>query len=180
MKLNTASSILSAAAVGLLTFCNPAQAQTQMGKKYQPFDVKPGLWQTTSNFTIAGDMPIPAGMLDKMTPEQRARAEAAMKANMGTKTYNTSHCVTKENLQNPFSDKQCTWTLVESTGSKAKGNVSCEEQGIKLTGTGEFEALDSEHMKGSAHMVTTGGGRSMTTDDTFTSKWMGADCKGEQ
>jgi len=182
MKLNPARCwrVLAVACALFIAAMSPARAQTTMGKKYQPFDVKPGLWQTTSTFTIAGDMPIPAGMMDKMTPEQRARAEEAMKANMGTRTVTTSHCVTKENLQNPFTGKECTWTLLESTGSRAKGNVSCEEEGMKLTGTGEFEAVDAEHMKGTAHLVSTAGGRSMTTDDAFTSKWQGADCKGEK
>ena len=172
--------VLAIASGLLIAAAGAVHAQTQMGQKYQPFNVKTGLWQNTNTYTMAGNMPIPAGAMDKLTPEQRARMQEAMKGSMGTKTFTNNHCVTKEDLQNPFSGKEGTWTILESTGSSAKGKVSCQEQGIQLDGTGEFEAVDAEHMKGSAHLTSTGGGNTMTTDVSFTSKWMGASCKGAQ
>ena len=134
--------------------------------------MKLGLWQTSSNFTNAGEMPIPPEMLEKMSPKQRAQAEAMG----GAKSFTTTSCVTKENLQNPFTGKECTWTIVESTANKARGNVSCDYQGMTLTGTGEFEAIDSQHVKGSEHLKADAGGRTMTTDGNFTSKWVSAKC----
>lgn len=61
----------------------PAKAQpaatSQSEVKHQPLNIKTGLWETTSTLKMSGDMPIPAGMLDKLTPEQRARLDERMK-----------------------------------------------------------------------------------------------------
>ena len=153
----------------------------ETGAKFQPFNVKPGLWQKTSTFKMSGAPPIPAGMLDKLTPEQRARFEERMKASSSgnTRTENDKDCFTKEQLQKPmnFSDKQCKWTVLESTSTKAKGRVSCEAEGMQLNGSGEFEAPDQEHIRGSEHVTSSGGGNEMTVDGTFSFKWLSASCK---
>ena len=152
----------------------PAFAQQVTGKHFEPLNMKLGLWQTTSDFTNAGEMPIPPDMLEQMTPAQRAQAQALS----GAKSFTNTSCVTKENLQNPFTGKECTWTILESTASKARGNISCDYQGMTLTGTGDFEAIDSQHVKGSEHLKATAGDRTMTTDGTFTSKWIDSKCEG--
>jgi hypothetical protein len=157
-----------------------AQANPQ-GKKWQPLNVKPGLWESTRTWTTGGQMPIPEGMLDRLTPEQRARFEERMKANSAAKSHSTDdkHCVTKEDLQNPprFTERAvCTWTLLESSDTRAKGNATCEVEGMTMTGTGEFQAPDQEHMTAKIHLTSTGGGRSMTTDATIASKWLGSSC----
>ena len=79
-----------------------AQSNPQ-GKKWQPLNVKPGFWESTRTWTTSGQMPIPAGMLDRLTPEQRARFEERIKANSSAKTHtdDDKHCVTKEDLEKP-------------------------------------------------------------------------------
>src|SRR5581483_11215497 len=80
-----------------------------------PFNVKTGLWETTST------LPMSPELLAKLTPEQRARVEAALKgeANNGkptTRTYKS--CLTKEQLDRgtAFNNtKECTETPVTST-----------------------------------------------------------------
>lgn len=157
-----------------------AQSNLQ-GKKWQPLNVKPGLWESTNTWTTSGEMPIPESMLSRLTPEQRARFEERVKANSAAKTHTNTdkHCVTREDLQNPpqlGERAECTWTMLESTGTRARGNATCRTEGITMTGTGEFDAPDQEHMKGSIHLTSTGGGHSMTTDATFTSRWLGSGC----
>jgi Protein of unknown function (DUF3617) len=157
-----------------------AQANPQ-GKKWQPLNVKAGLWESTRTWTTSGQMPIPEGMLDRLTPEQRARFEERMKANSSAKTHTTDdkHCVTKEDLQKPpkFTDSaDCTWTLLESSDTRAKGSAICQVEGMKMTGNGEFQAPDQEHMTATIHLTSTGGGHSMTTDATIASKWLGSGC----
>ncbi|HTE88846.1 MAG TPA: hypothetical protein VK639_07845 [Terriglobales bacterium] len=49
--------------------------------KLQPLNVKTGLWETTTTRITSGEIPIPAEMLARLTPEQRAKMEARMKAN---------------------------------------------------------------------------------------------------
>jgi hypothetical protein len=157
-----------------------AQANPQ-GKKWQPLNVKAGLWESTRTWTTSGQMPIPEGMLDRLTPEQRARFEERMKANSSAKTHTTDdkHCVTKEDLQKPpkFTDSaDCTWTLLESSDTRAKGSAICQVEGMKMTGNGEFLAPDQDHMTATIHLTSTGGGHSMTTDATIASKWLGSSC----
>ena len=61
----------------------------------QPLDVKPGLWETTTTTEMGGMPPMPADVLAKMTPEQRAKFEAAMKARaaQGAKTTTRRTCL---------------------------------------------------------------------------------------
>jgi hypothetical protein len=119
-------------------------------------------------------------MLDKLTPEQRARFAERMKASRdaNTRTSTDKNCITEEELQNPvnFNDKQCVWTILESTGTRAKGRVSCEDEGVRMDGSGEFEATDPEHFGGSIHVNSSGGGKNMDVDGTFSYKWLGSSC----
>jgi hypothetical protein len=175
MSLVLASAISLSAQTQKSTAPNPST-----DTKLQPLNVKPGLWERTVNYKMAGAPPIPAGMLDKLTPEQRARFTERMKASMdaNTRTSTDKNCITKEELQDPvhFNDKQCVWTILESTSTRAKGQVSCEQEGLRMDGSGDFEATDAEHIRGSMHMNSSGGGKNMTVDGTFAYKWLGSSC----
>jgi hypothetical protein len=46
----------------------------------QPLNIKPGLWETTMTIRTAGQLPMAAELLNKLTPEQRAEFEARMQA----------------------------------------------------------------------------------------------------
>ena len=149
--------------------------------KIQPLNVRPGLWQTTTTVARTGEMPLPAEMLSRLTPEQRARLEARMKSDSArahTKTY--KRCLTREQLDNPdfTKDEQCTWTTLQSNSTHIKGAVSCnyKDSSMKLQGSGEFVALDREHVKGSVHMTASGNGRTMDTTSDLSSKWLGPNC----
>lgn len=149
--------------------------------KIQPLNVKTGLWQTTMTMTRAGEMPLPSNMLSRLTPEQRARFEARIKADsVGTHTRTYKGCLTQEQLANPnfTKDEQCTWTTLQSNSTRIKGAVSCnyKDSSMKLHGSGEFVALDREHVKGSVHMTARGSGRTMDTTSDFSSKWLGPRC----
>ena len=173
--------LVLATAMNLFSQTQKSDSQAEPhGVKYQPLNVKPGLWEKTLTITRTGALPIPPEMLNRLTPEQRARMEERMKANSaGHTTTNTeTSCITREDLEKPMKfDNQCTWTILESTSTKAKGNVSCEGSGMKMNGNGEFGAPDPEHMKGSVHTTSSGGGNTMTIDATFTSKWLSASCE---
>jgi len=152
-----------------------------LGKKWRPLNLKAGLWESSRTWTTSGQMPIPEGMLDRLTPEQRARFEARMKANSSAKTHTTDdkQCVTKEDLQKPprlTERADCTWTLLESSDTSAKGNAICQVEGMKMTGNGEFRAPDQEHMTATIHLTSTGGGHTMITDATIASKWLSSSC----
>ena len=192
MKLNLNQPLAVAALFALATICGltlaaenqkspAAQPMVQSNVKHQPLNIKTGAWETTSTLKTSGDMPIPTGMLDKLTPEQRARFEERMKANADAHAHTSTSkaCVTKEDLDKMdygIGRPGCTYTIQTSTSSEAKGKYSCEDQGGTVTGTVDVQALDQEHMKGATHGTLNGGGHSMTIDSTFTSKWVSASC----
>ena len=157
------------------------QPAASPGPKLQPLNVKTGLWESTMTYTQAGELPIPASTLHSLTPQQRARLEETMKANSGrSHTMTHKSCLKKEDLDNPdFTDKkQCTWTTLESSSTKAKGSAICDypDIGAKLSGTGEITVLDREHISGTIHMTATGSGHKMNTDGKLTAKWLGSSC----
>jgi hypothetical protein len=87
------------------------------GDKIQPLDIKPGLWEFTSTNLVTGLPAMPPDVLAKMTPEQRAKIEAAMGARSGGVPRTITHkvCITREKLdkQTAFNDehKNCTDTV---------------------------------------------------------------------
>jgi hypothetical protein len=135
------------------------------------------------HITVSGEAPLPPEALSRLTPEQRARMEERMKANSAAhaRTTTEKHCLTEEELRkNEFlgsgEGKECTSTITTSTSTTAKGTISCEAEGMKMTGALEILAPDPEHANGSWHATSNGGGHTMNVDSTFNSKWLGASC----
>jgi len=145
-----------------------------------PLNVKTGEWESTIASDTSGQLPIPQDMLDKMTPEQRAKMEAMMKARgmQGPRTTVTKHCVKKEDLDKPFGNenKSCKPTIVTSSATKQEIHMECEMGGGKQVGTLKFEAVDSSTVKGSMQMTASNGGRTMNVNSTFSAKWLGPAC----
>ncbi len=147
-------------------------------------NVKTGLWESTTTIKVGGEIPLPPGMLERLTPEQRARLEERMKSNSGerTNTFTERHCLTKEELQKGFKlggtpkDAECTQTILTSTSTKAEVRMVCTIENIRGEGTIEVEASDPENVKGSGHMAANGNGHAMESSSTFTSKWIGSNC----
>ena len=150
--------------------------------KRQPLNIKPGLWESTRTISREGQMPIPAETLNRLTPEQRAKLEASMKARAASQSRTTTEkqCVTREQIADQKLDldgeQACTTTITSSTGTTATGNVSCNAPGIQGNGTFAIESSDPEHYKGSAHSTMTGNGQSVNVDVAFTSTWLGGSC----
>jgi hypothetical protein len=125
-------------------------------------------------------MPIPAELLAKLSPEQRAKIEARTKANSAskTRTFTSKSCETKEKLaEQPFNDqKECKQTVVTSTGRRIEMKISCQYGDVKSAGTMNIEALSPESVKGSGQMTSNGGGHTMAINTTFSAKWLGPSC----
>ena len=145
-----------------------------------PLNVKTGEWESTITSDTSGQMPIPQEMIDKMTPEQRAKMEAMMKARgmQGPRTTVTKHCVKKEDLDKPFGNenKACKPNRVSSSATKQEIHMECEIGGGKQVGTLKYEAVDSSTVKGSMQMTASNGGRTMNVNSTFSAKWLGPAC----
>lgn len=186
---NSQSIVMAAAIILALTISLQAQTRTPNSQqssgdhtlaKLQPLNVKPGLWETTVSRKMTGEMPIPAGMLDKLSAEQRARLEQRMKSNSGESTSTSKSCVTKEDLEKSPNFGQgkgeCTYTIQTSTSTEAKGKYTCATEGMNATGALDIVVVTQESVKGTAHGTVSGGGHDMQTDSTFTSKWVSANC----
>ena len=145
-----------------------------------PLNVKTGEWESTITSDTSGQLPVPQEMIDKMTPEQRVRMEAMMKARgmQGARTTVTKHCVKKEDLDKPFGNdnKACKPNIVSSSSTKQEIHMECEMGGGKQVGTLKFEAVDSGTVKGSMQMTASNGGRTMSVNSTFSAKWLGPAC----
>lgn len=157
-----------------------AWAQT----KIQPLNVKTGLWENTIQTTTNGQMPIPAELLSRLTPEQRAKFEARMEARTKensapkTRTSTNRECETKEKLaEQPFSNqKECKQTVLTSTSTKAEVKMVCDFGDVKSSGIMHIDVLTPESVRGSGQMTSNGGGHTMTVNTSFSSKWLGPSC----
>src|ERR1035441_6170576 len=68
-----------------------------------PMDIKLGLWESTITTQMSGMPALPPELLSKLTPEQRAKMEAAMGRGGASPKTTTRHCVTKETLNQALS-----------------------------------------------------------------------------
>jgi hypothetical protein len=172
-------SVISAVVLLLATASIPAWS----ADKLQPLDVKLGLWEVTTTSSNAGEMPIPADVLAKLTPEQRARMEERIKASSAGQTKTAVHkdCLTREKLEKSlaFGDegmKSCNHTIVSSSTNKLEVRLQCTEKEVKANFVLQLEALNSEHVKGSVHGTASGNDHTMNTDSAFTARWIGGAC----
>jgi len=165
------------AAAGVLAISAFAYAQT--------FNVKPGLWETTSQGSMGGMPQMPQVDTSKMTPEQAAMVAAAMARRGGAggpRATTVQKCWTKEEIEkNQFTGKEleegCTEHVVSRTATSIEVKFECTNPDHPATGSVKITSTDPEHVSGTTAMSITGGrGAGMSMNSTFTSKWLGADC----
>jgi hypothetical protein len=122
----------------------------------QPLNVKPGQWHVTGTNQFMGH----------------------------TSKTDYTKCITAKDLSsNPWvngPDEKCTWTVVTSTASdiEIKG-TSCElgkEYGMSTNVDIKLHAVDTENVKASMQGTSTGNGQTLSSNGTFTGKWMGSSC----
>jgi len=159
-----------------------ASAALWAADKVQPLNVKLGLWEVTTTVTTSGQMPVPAGLLEKLTPEQRARIEERIKARPShpMKETTNKYCLTRERLDKGVNfgedRKSCTRTMVSSSSSKIDERLECVENGVKSEGKIEFEAIDAENVTGRIQFAATGGDRTINSTSTFNARWISPIC----
>ncbi len=150
---------------------------------WTPVDVKTGEWEATTTQQVSGMPQIPQRILDKMSPEQRAKMEAAFKAQNG-KTTTRRYCVKKEDLSKPLFDNDtnnCKQTLVSGTGRQREIHIECDNPSGKFDGTVRFEALNSENVRITTQVKMNGkAGNSMNMGSTVDAKWVSATCSGKE
>ncbi len=139
----------------------------------------------TSTGKTTGAPPIPAELLARMTPEQRAKFQAAMAASMARSSvpHVYKQCITERSLQrgielqksNNNGARNCRQTIVSSGASVIEVHEECYGR-EKTSGTFHFETVGPQTVTGTIHMTMTEGAHTMTVNRTLQGKWVGGDC----
>jgi hypothetical protein len=168
-------------------------------QEIKPFDVKPGLWEDTTNIEMLQVPAIPQSAMPQLTPDQLAKMPPAarqqlenMMAGRGGApiTTTTKSCITREMLDKAmaFGDNSrtnCTRKIVNSSPGKFELHFDCEPDKMNVTWAMNMtvERVDAEHIRVSGTMKSTGtgpGGRSapqtVESKVTASSKWLSSDC----
>jgi hypothetical protein len=150
----------------------------------KPFDVKLGLWETTSTSQTTGTPPrMTPDQLAKIPPDQRPLLEMEMRAQSvppPPRTATSKLCVTQDFLDRSMAfsaiDNACTPKVISSSSSKREMHLDCRRPSGRSAGDVTFERVDSQHIKGAGVMKSLQGGRETTIKMSFTSKWVASSC----
>jgi hypothetical protein len=140
-------------------------------------DIKFGLWETTTvaNVDMGG---MPAMDTSKMTPQQKAKMEEAMKIAGAQHTDTRRRCVTREDIGKSFfppAQEGCTDAITANTRTTLDMTRTCTGAHTE-TSKVHMEAISPESTKGTIASTTQQGGRMQKVNIAFTSKWVAADC----
>ncbi len=172
MKIS--SVLLAGACAGILGVAS-AQAGSTL-------NVKLGLWEMTTMGQVSGVPPIPPEALARMTPEQRARMQAAMAAGMArqNKPKVREYCVTQKDLERglDLKDSQsegCKSAVTSSSSSVMEMRQTCTGR-HKVNGTIRIEAPNPETVVGKFNLVMSEGPNTMTMKFAMHGRWLGTNC----
>ena len=153
------------------------------GAGAEKLNVKLGLWEMTSIMRFSGIPPLPKEVTDKMTPEQRAKMAADLKAAAAEEPEPevSSECITQEDLDKPFESANaddCTQTIVRTTRTTQEIRMVCTD---KVKGTGLFRVTTPtpEIMNGTLDLKAGEGPDAFTVKGTIKGRWLGPDCGDE-
>jgi hypothetical protein len=139
-------------------------------------DIKTGAWEITESTTMSG-MPIPKEAMAGMSPEQRAKMEAAMAAHAGSGKPHVMHsCVTQQDLDRSAlmksEEPNCKRTVITQSARHLEMNEVCTGSEPSQTHF-KFDASSNERYTGSGDM-TRGNGK---VHIEMSGRWLGATCK---
>lgn len=147
-------------------------------------DADTGLWEVTTHPQMSGTLNIPDEQLQKMTPEQRARVEAALKS--VTENVNQEHvirqCLTPGERSKGFDlgneGSSCKTTVRRNTSSELEVRRECSADNEVRTTTEHFRMSGRRHMSGTVDAAMSQNGKPVTMHMTIEGKWLAADCGG--
>ena len=147
-------------------------------------DAETGLWEMTTHPQMSGTLQIPEEQLQKMTPEQRARVEAALQS--ATANVSREHvirqCLTPEQLSKGFDvgdeGSSCKTTVIRNTSSELEVRRECTESNAPHTTTERFRMSGRREVSGTVDAALSQNGRPLTMHMTIEGRWLGADCGG--
>lgn len=146
-----------------------------------PLNVKPGLWEMNIDSEGSGAAPIPPDVLARMSPEQRAKVEAAIEHAMAPRHSVVKRCITQADIDKGFDEMaqrgggKCTHTVTSSTSTLRTGSFTCTGR-ENTSGTYRFEARSPESVAANWDVTVSNGGNSMRVKNVIEGRWLGADC----
>ena len=149
----------------------------------EKLNVKLGLWETTWSTETRGMPPLPKELLDRMSPDQRKKMEADLRAAQakGPDVHTDRECITQKDLDKPFepeNTKECTHTIVTATRSTQEIRIVCSG-GMPGSGSMKVSATNPETMTGSLDLKLGQGAESMTIKGQMKGRWIASDCGDE-
>jgi Protein of unknown function (DUF3617) len=142
-----------------------------------------GLWEVTTHPQTNGELPISQEQLQRLSPEQRARIEAAMKAAM--ENANQAHvmreCLTPERLAKGFdlgddSSSSCKTTVVRNTSTELEAHRECKGESNVRTMTERLRTSGRRQVSGTIDVLMSQGAKQLTMHMSVEGRWLGADC----
>lgn len=149
-------------------------------------DVAPGLWEISTSGSASGTPELPPAALAKMTPEQRAMAEAMVQVIVSQ--ANVPHvlqlCVTAVQIRQGFdlnrvSQRGCHPVVQSSSPTHLDIKLECTGK-ERLDGTVHLDAVDHTTLAGQLDLRAGIGGNKLTIRQSVRGKWLGAACRGVQ
>jgi Protein of unknown function (DUF3617) len=145
--------------------------------------MKTGLWEVATTPTTDSELPLPAELLEKLTPEQRARLEERVKARSADQTTVRKRCVTSEQSRTgvPFLPyRSCTRTSINSVGGRIVLGFECADQRLKRKGTLRIQVLKTMSVRGEWNLRLGGQDRAPDLSYTFTANWRSSHCNVQE
>src|SRR5579871_6051836 len=147
--------------------CTAAVATLAHAAELTKPNIKPGLWEVTVSPKMSGEMSIPEDQLAKLTPDQRARIEAAIKSSQKPHVY--KECMTPEKIAKGFEmdrgsdEASCKRTVVSSSTSELTLHDECNNPTRKSVTDVHFEIKGGTQMAGKVNVVVNNAtGKTMT------------------
>jgi Protein of unknown function (DUF3617) len=145
-------------------------------------DIRTGTWEVTATTHMSGT-PLSREMLGKMTPQQRAEIEAAMKAEAakGPQTEVTRECITTDDVEQPFksaSTEDCTQSISRTTRTTQEVRLVCTGE-YKGTGLLRVNAPNPESMTATLDLRAGEAPEAFTIKSQMKGRWLTAQCEDE-
>lgn len=144
---------------------------------------KVGLWEITTTMNMGG-----AGMqmpdLSKLPPDQRAMVEAQLKksgVSMNGNSMTTQHCMTASEVAQDKPPamgrmKDCTVQNMQFTGGSMTADTVCSSADMSGKGHIAVSYSGDSNYSGSMTFNGTAQGHPINMNNTFSGRWISADC----
>ncbi|MGH8232556.1 MAG: DUF3617 family protein [Steroidobacteraceae bacterium] len=161
----------------------PPAAHAKLTAPVPQLNIKLGLWEIKTQPQVSGELPMSDDRLAKMSPDQRAKVQAAMQAAMAhmQQPRAMKECMTAAKRAQGFDlgnddPTECQQTVATDTSTDFEVTQVCTTEQGKNSTDMKFHAVSSDHVLGTVNAVVSHGTKTMTLNSTMEGNWLGSDC----